>query len=484
MQKEKREKSKHQPKELGLDKEGIQKTMRKHHYFGDAVTQLALNTITGLIGMLTFFYTQHAGLAAATVGTILFIINIIDALTDLIAGKIVDKTKTKYGKARPWLLWMALPTTLIIIGLFTIPANASEAVRIGYAFITKLLATSVVFTMLAIPYGCMMALRTRSTEERSKMGIGRAICGFLVGMFIAIGLIPMTNLLGGNQRAWIIVVTVLGIIAGGAVLVTFFTSKEEIVEAKAIEKDEDADVPFIESMKILFRNKNWVIMVIVNLFVNILFAYGLSSGVFFAKYTLGDENLVALLGAVSFGPMFIGFAVIPLLLKKFGLVKTVRMTMAVGVITAGIRLFNPANLPMVLIFGPFATLAIVPLMMIGGVLLNNTVEYNEWRFGKRIVGMTNSASSFGAKVGTGIGAASVGWILALGRYDASLLEQPASVITAVNALNLYIPFVVMIILFFLMGQYDLEKKHGDIVRELGERKALKEKSTQEDGDAL
>ena len=478
MQKEKREKSKHPPKELGRDKEGIQKNMRKHHYFGDAVTQLALNTFTGLIGMLTFFYTQLAGLAAATVGTIIFVVNIIGAITDLMAGKIVDQTKTKYGKARPWFLWMALPATLIMIGLFTIPANASEAVRIGYALITKLLATSVVIAMLAIPYGCMMALRTKSTEERSKIGIGRAICGYLAGMVIAIGLIPMTNRLGGNQRAWITIATVLGIVAGVVILITFFTSKEENAEAKLIEKDEDANVPFLESMKILFQNKNWIIMVIVNLFTGILFAYGISTVVFFARYTLGDENLVAPLGAAGLVLVIVGFAVTPLLLKKCGLVKTARIAMALGIVTAGIRLINPASLPMVLILGPFANFALMPLVMIGGVLINNTVEYNEWRFGKRLVGITNSASSFGSKVGTGIGAASVGWILALGRYDASLLEQPASVITAVNALNLYIPIVVMIILFFLLGQYDLEKKYGVIVRELAERKALREKSMQ------
>ena len=479
MEREEKKKSGRERKELGLDKNGIQKTMRTHHYFGDAVTQLALNTIGGLIGMLTFFYTQHAGLAAATVGTILFSINIIDALTDLIAGKIVDRTKSKYGKARPWLLWMALPVTLIIIGLFSVPANASEAVRIGYAFVTKVLATSVVFTMVAIPYGCMLALRTRSTEERSKMGIGRAICGYLVGMFIAIGLIPMTNVLGGDQRAWIIVVTVLGIIAGGAVLVTFFTSKEENADATIVEKDVDADVPFIEAMKMLFRNKNWVVMLIANLFVTILFSFGLSTPVFFARYTLGDENLVALLGAAGLVPVIVGFAVTPLLLKKFGLVKTVRFTMALGIIAAGIRLFDPGNLLMVLILGPFATLALIPLMMIGGVMLNNTVEYNEWKFGKRIVGMTNSASSFGAKIGGGIGAASVGWVLALGRYDASLAEQPASALVAANALNLYIPLGVMIVLFFLIGQYDLEKKYGDILRDLKERKALKQNANQE-----
>jgi len=460
---------------LGLDKDGIQKTMRGYHYFGDSLSQIALNSITGLAGMMTFFYTRHAGLAAATVGTILFIVNIIDALTDLIAGKAVDKTKSKYGKARPWFLWMAIPTALIIVGLFTVPVNASEQVRIGYALITKILATTGVFTFIAIPYGCMMATRTKSVEERSKMGIFRAICGYITGMVIAIALIPITNALGGTQQAWVIVAAVIGVIAGIAVFITFLTSKEEnLVDGQIpVEKDEDADVPFKESIKMLFKNRYWVIMLLIQFFTHIMFAYGTGTGVFFARYILGDENLVAILGGIGLVPVVIGFLLAPVMFKKLGLVKTNQIAFAIGIGASIVRLFDPSSFVLVLVFGPLVTFATIPMMMASGALVNNTVEYNEWKYGRRIVGMTNSASSFGMKIGTGVGAASVGWILGLGGYDAALAVQPDSALHAIIALNLYVPLAIIVISFLILRGYDLESKYADIVRENQARKVSK-----------
>src|SRR5690554_5400449 len=95
-------------KDPGVDSNGISKTMTKSRFIGDGMTQFALNTISGLIGMLTYFYTDKVGMAAAAAGTVLLIARIVDAFSDIIMGRIVDKTKTKYGKARPWLLWMVI----------------------------------------------------------------------------------------------------------------------------------------------------------------------------------------------------------------------------------------------------------------------------------------------------------------------------------------------------------------------------------------
>ena len=192
-------------KALGLDAQGIQKTMRPHHYLGDGAAQVALNSINGLIGMLTYFYTDKVGIAAATVGTIMLITKLINAIADLLMGRIVDATKSKYGKARPWILWMALPAMASIILLFTVPAEASSTVKTIYALATVAFASAIVYTGIAIPFGSLMAMRTRSVEERGKMGLTRTIFGYIIGMIISIALIPITNMLGGSQKAWIIV---------------------------------------------------------------------------------------------------------------------------------------------------------------------------------------------------------------------------------------------------------------------------------------
>jgi sugar (glycoside-pentoside-hexuronide) transporter len=461
-----------QPKKkkvLGLDAQGIQKTMRVHHYLGDGAGQVALNSITGLVGMLTYFYTDKMGLAAGAVGTILLLSRVLDAFTDLYMGKLVDGTKSKYGKARPWLLWMTLPTLLAIILLFTVPANGSEMTKNIYAFLTITFATGIVYTATVIPYGSLMAMRTRSSEERGKMGISRAVFGYAVGMVIAILLIPITNMLGGDQKAWIIVGVVLGVLSSISLYLTFLVSKEDNEGPKNETEDK---VSLLESLKLLFKNKYWVIMLFVMFLINIMLTLNGSTGIYYTKYILGDENLVAIMGAVGLIPVVLGFVAVGPMMKKFGIAKTAQIGLFLGIIATGIRLFMPYSFMAALVFGGIATFATIPMMAVGGVLVNNTVEYGEWQSGKRLVGMVNSASSFGNKLGSGIAAAMIGWILAFGNYDGTLAMQPDSAITSILLLTVYLPFALFVACYLILRKYDLDKKYPQIVKDLEDRKNL------------
>lgn len=455
-------------KELGLDSNGIQKTMRWYHYFGDGAGQIALNSITGLVGMLTYFYTDKIGMAAGTVGTLILMSRIFDAFTDLIMGKLVDGTKSKYGKARPWLLWMTIPTLFAIILLFTVPADASTTFKNIYVFLAITFATAIVYTALVIPYGSLMSLRTKSSDERGKMGVSRAIFGYIIGIIIAIILVPITNLLGGDQKAWIIVAIVLAVVSSISLYLAFLSSKETN-DGSSQEEVED-NVPFKESLILLFKNKYWVIMLFVMLFFNIISVLSSSTGVYYTKYILGNENLVAVMGGVGLIPVLLGFAVISPMIKKFGIAKTARIGLFLGMVSTFIRCFIPYSFPAALFFGGITTLGTIPLMSISGVLVNNTVEYGEWKFNKRLVGMVNSASSFGIKIGSGVGAAMIGWILSLGNYDGTLAVQADSAITSILFLTVYIPFILFVICYLLLRKYDLDEKYPQIVKDLEARK--------------
>ncbi|WP_433706781.1 MFS transporter [Paenibacillus illinoisensis] len=451
---------------LGLDAQGIQKTMRPYHYLGDGAAQVALNSINGLIGMLTYFYTDKVGIAAATVGTIMLITKFINAIADLLMGRIVDATKSKYGKARPWILWMALPTLASIILLFTVPAEASSTVKTFYALVTVAFASAIVYTGIAIPFGSLMAIRTRSVEERGKMGLTRTIFGYIIGMIIAIALIPITNMLGGDQKAWIIVAVVLGIVSFISLILTFLASKENNAGASIVESD---NIPFLESIKLLFQNKYWVIMLFAQLLINMLYTLNGSTGIYYTKYILGNENLIGIMGAVGLVPVFLGFVMVGPMIKKFGLTKTARIGMILGIVSSLIRCFMPYNFIAAIVLGGIATLATIPMMAVGGVLVNNTVEYGEWKTGKRLVGMVNSANSFGVKIGMGLAAAMIGWILAMGNYDGASVTQPDSAITSILALTIYLPLVIFILTYICLRKYDLDEKYPQIVKELEER---------------
>ena len=454
-------------KELGLDSMGVQKSMRMTDYLGDGLGQMPLNIMSGLVGQLTYFYTEKVGLAAGMVATMLLVAKIIDAFSDLLMGKIVDAGKSPKGKCRPWFIRMAIPVFVMIVLLFTVPKNAGSGVQVAYVLITNILITAVVYTAVAIPYGALMAMRTESSEERGKMGIFRAAFGYLAGMIIAILLIPITNMLGGTQSAWIKVAVIFGLISVLSLLLLYKVSKENV---QIVEKSEDEDVQFAEGLKILFKNKYWVIMLILQFLMNISYGLSTSGGTYYAKYILGNDNIIALLGAVGLIPTFLGFILTGPMTSKLGMTKTCMVSCVMGAVACLVRVFTPYSLATCIAGGVVTTFANIPLMCLFGAMVNNCVEYNDYKFGKRIVGMTNSANSFGGKIGSGIGASLIGWLLAAAGYKAALEVQPASVDTAIFVFGIYIPLALFVIMFILLKKYDLEKRYPEIVAELQKRK--------------
>ncbi|TRY17644.1 sugar (glycoside-pentoside-Hexuronide) transporter [Tessaracoccus rhinocerotis] len=453
-------------KPLGLDTQGIQKTMRFHNYLGDGAAQLGLNALTGMVGILVYFYTDKVGIAAAAAGTVMFAARFLDAFTDLAMGWVMDRTRSRWGRARPWLLWMAGPTFLAVVLMFTVPAVGSDGSKFAYALATNTFATAIVYTAVAIPFGSMLFYTTRSTEERSKMGVIRAVFGYLLGMVIVIGYIPITNALGGDQRAWVIFAVAIGAVGAIGLVVAFLANPERNADAP---EEAQQRVPFLEGLGLLFRNKYWVIMLGVMSLVNIVYGLAAGSSIYYVKWILGDENLMAVLGAVGLVPVVVGFVLIAPMVKRFGATATVRIGLLIGIAASLVRVVFPYDLWALLIFGSLVTFATIPMMAIGGVLVTNTITYGEWKQGRRLVGMANAANSFGIKVGTGLGAAGVGWILALGAYDGTAAAQPDSAIASILAVSIWVPGLVLLGMYVLLHFYDLDAKYPQIVKELDER---------------
>lgn len=453
-------------KPLGLDTQGIQKTMRWPNYLGDGAAQLGMNALTGMVGIIVYFYTDKVGIAAAAAGTVMFAARALDAFTDLAMGWIMDRTRSRWGRARPWLLWMAAPTFIAIVAMFTVPAGSGDGTKFGYALLTNTFATAIVFTAIAIPFGSMLFYTTRSTEERSKMGITRAIFGYLIGMVIVIGYIPITNALGGDQRAWIIFAVGIASLATLGLVLAFLANPERNADSPEVAAQK---VPFLQGLNLLFRNKYWVIMLGVMTLSHLTYGLNAGSGIYYVKWVLGDENLMALLGAVGLVPVIIGFAIIAPMVKRWGPTRTVRIALLIGIAGTLVRLVFPYDLWALLTFGSLVTFATIPMMAIGSVLVTNTITYGEWKQGKRLVGMANAASGFGAKIGTGLGAASIGWILALGAYDGAAAAQPGSAISSILALSIWVPGLVLLAMYILLRFYDLDEKYPQIVKELDER---------------
>ena len=457
-------------KPLGLDSMGIQKTMRFGDYMADCGGQFALNTMTGLVSAVMYFYTDKIGVASVTAANVLLAAKIVDAFTDLIMGKIMDNGKSPKGKCRPWFLRMAIPAFVAIVALFTVPAGLTGFAQMAYLFVSNVFLTAIVSTAITIPYSAILVMRTKSLEERNKMGIFRAIAGYIIGMVIAIALVPLTNAMGpggvSDQMSYIKFAVVVGALSTIFLLILYKTSKET---AAAAEKPDDG-LPFMDALGKLFHNKYWVIVLVANLFVNVIYALSSSSGTYYAKYVLGDDNLVGIMGAVGLIPTVVGFAVVGPMTKKLGLRKTLLVAFAFGIVGNGIRCFAPDSFILCITVGLFSSFATIPMMCLGGTLTSMAMDYNDYKYGNKIVGMSASASSFGSKVASGLGASLVGWINGMTGFVGNMEVITPAVRYGIYTFSIYIPLAMLIGLFFMIHKFDLESRYGTMMQEISARK--------------
>ena len=461
------------------DADGARRVMRGKDYAADLGGQLALGLMGNIVGQLTYFYTDKVGLAVGSVGIVMAIAKVLDAFTDVIFGNVIDHSKGGNRKYYQWMLRMAIPAAAIMVMMFTVPIQAGQTPALIYALITNILLTAVIYTMIATPFSAVMVVRTNSQSERGSMGIFRAVGNYGAGMIVAIATIPVTNMLGGTQSAWI----KYGVILGAAVLLLFlicynngrkavFASDmgEEIKEEAA----EEEAVPFKEAMGMLFRNKYWVIVLLFNLITNITNAIVSSGGTYYCKWIFGNDSLVALLGAAGMLATVVGFALSKPIIAKLGVTKTIYVGLLGAAIPAAVRCFIPTNFIVYMVTGLIGSFVQIPLMCLYGVLLAMAVDYNEWKYDKTLVATSSGAIGFGSKVGGGLGSLLLSLFLVLGSYDATVAEATTSMRYSIYGFSNYLPVVINLLMFLIFTRFDLEKKLPAMRQEVAERKAARQ----------
>ena len=467
-------------RELGFDADGARRVMRKRDYMADLGGQLALGIMGNLIGQLTYFYTDKVGLAVGGVGIMMAIAKILDAFTDIIFGNIIDHSKGGDKKYYGWMLKMAIPAAVLTVMLFTVPVKAGQTAALAYVLITNILFTAVIYTMIATPFAAVMVVRTNSQIERSSMGVLRAVGSYGAGMLIAIMTIPVTNILGGTQDAWVKYGVVLGLVILLLFLICYnnghrakFASEYETESVSEQVQEEEESVPFKEAVVMLFKNKYWVIVLLFNLITQITNSIAGASGTYYCKWIFGNDNLVALIGTIGLFATILGFALSKPIIAKLGIKKTIYFGVLGAAVTAGIRCFVPTNLTLYMVTSLIGSFVQIPLMCLYGVLLAMAVDYNEWKYDKKLVAMSSGAIGFGSKVGGGLGSVLLSAFLTIGVYDATLEVASTSMRYAIYGFGNYLPLVVNLLLFFIFTKFDLEEKLPAMRAEVAARHAAK-----------
>ncbi|MFD1268775.1 MFS transporter [Paenibacillus motobuensis] len=430
--------------------------------FGDLASSL-IWTATGMF--LPFFYTDIVGISAAAVGTLLLVARIFDAFIDIGVGAMVDKTKSKYGKARPWLLWLAIPFGISGVLLFTAP-NLGPTGALIYAYATYLLL-NLIYSAVNVPYGVLNSMITQDQYQRSLLNIFRMLCAIIGTLLITTMTLPLVDAFGGGSGGWSRTFLIYGALSAILLIITFRTSKER-VKPSVVQKE----IPFKRGLKALLRNKYWLIMVILMFTGGINGAVGNAVGIYYYQYIMHDKSLVGLLGIIGLAPVVLGLLFVAPIIKRYGKRNASIAGSSIMLLGCLILLINPTSLTVIIIAALIKAIGGIPLAATMFAMLADTIEYGEWKTGMRTEGLVYSAGSFGSKAGSGIGSALVGWLLALGGYVGGQEVISASATNMIQFMYIYLPIIFGIIPLLILIPYKLDKEYPQIIEDLAKAKEV------------
>lgn len=441
-------------------------------YFCYGLGDFSFCFIYGAIGSyIVYFYTDIALIGAAAAGTILLISKLFDGISDMIMGYIIEHVHSPLGKARPWLLWMVIPYCIGCVLLFTVP-NFSTTGRIIYAFLSYNLMSTIFYTSMNVPYGVLSSVMTDKQNERAVLSICRASMG-AIGVFLISSYAPdMVSFFGGGAGGWQRTFLAIGIASVAMFCITFLGCKERVGSGVMEQKTGiKKSIGFVEGIRVLFANKYWFIMLMVNIFYTAMTSlYGMN--MYFAKYIYLDaERNKSMMMCSTFAAMIVPFLLIPVV-QKIGK----RNVALYGGVGCGII----GQLMLILFAERSLTLLYVGLVLRGiGVacvsatkfgMIADSIEYGEYKTGVRAEGFVYSAASLGVRVGSALASAFMGWILGAFGYDGALEVQSASAMQGIRIMFYYAPLVVFISLFFLLIFYKLDREYDGIMHVLNARR--------------
>ncbi|OCT15188.1 hypothetical protein A8709_13880 [Paenibacillus pectinilyticus] len=415
---------------------------------------------------MLFFFTDIAHLTAAVAGTILLWARVIDGFIDILVGTLVDRTKTRFGKARPWILWMAVPFGLFTIALFSVP-DFSMTGKIVYYSIAYF-AVNIIYSCINIPYGTLNSLITQDQQERQVLNIFRMLTALLVSVVVMVGTTGFVKAFGDDGGAWQKTFIIYSVIAVIMYFITFFGTKERV---QIVTKTETG-IQATTKMKIVSMLKNKNMWIVFALSITLFLTNGMSGiNIYYCKYIFGDETKMSLLTLGSFAPMLLVLLVSAPIIKKVGKRNFALVGCCISIVGFVIMLMAPENFNVVLIGSLIKGLGMGTLMATAFPMVFDTIEYGEWKTGIRAEALTYSMSSVASKIGTAGGVAIVAALLSAGGYVADAATQTDSAIFAFKASFIYVQFALLIITTALLLIYKLDKIYPTMMKELEERRS-------------
>lgn len=348
-------------------------------------------------------------------------IKFLDGISDLVMGYIVDHTHSKWGKARPWIARLCIPLAVCTVLMFSVPSAFAGKAQIAYMFLTYNLVSTIFYTGINVPYATMQGLMTMT---------------FVVLMIVFIVL----NMF------------------------MFFVCQERVHEESA--EDGENQISFIKGLAGLFKNKYWLLMVVSLFAMYFMMSCFFGSAVYFTMYNMGNDGYYAMVSNLLSIAQIVTLFITPFLMKKISkryLFMTGMAIATVGCVLSGLTTSYSLICLSSIIKG--IGFRCDGVTMFG--CLQDAITYGEWYNGYGTAGMGNAASSFCMKVGSGVGTAALGWILAAGRFDAQLKVQSASALSSISIAFAWVPVITSVI---CMAFFNVDKYYAKVVEDLSQGK--------------
>lgn len=426
---------------------------------GYSLGDTASHFVWDLVGFwLLIFYTDIYGLSPAMAGVIMFVGSIWDAVMDPVVGIVSDRTESRWGKFRPYLLFGSVPYAILAVMAFSTP-NFEDTGKFVYALITCLLLRTA-YAFVNLPYSSLGAVMTNDSNERAGLNTYRFIAAY-IGQFIVTGaalyLVKWLGAMGNdgvvNQaQGYQYTVALFGVLSIAFFLITFATTKERV----SAPKKQDNNV--LRDFKYLFMNKAWIVLTVVGIVSFIMFAMQNAAIAYYFKYYIQDAENVQLFNILGTVALIVALPLSKPLAKRFGN-KAVYIGSSIisGVFFALIYVAGD-NLPLVYTFNILAKMSYAPAVPLLWTMLADVADYGEWKFNRRTTGLTFSASVLAQKLGWAIGAAAAGWLLSATHFVANADVQSDEAMLGIRLLVSVIPGVLYASCALVLAFYDLDTK--------------------------
>ncbi|MEG1144879.1 MAG: MFS transporter [Clostridium sp.] len=433
---------------------------------------VACNVIFGMIGtLLTLFYTDYVGINPATVGMVMLVSRLFDGISDLIMGIIVERTNSRWGKSRPWILWMSVPYALSAVLLFSVP-KSTALVQAIYLFVTYNFCTTICYTAINLPYGSLSAMMTRDSSERDMLSIVRMGLSPLGRIMAVTCTLPLVKLFGDNQAAWVKTMSVWAVVALILLIICFWRCKETVVISAKQNKEA---IPLKKGLKGLVKNQYFWAVLILWMLQSV--SFGISGTIlpYYCKYIFHNDTWMYSFLYLTETLILVAciFSCTPFI-RKFGK-RNVAFAGAV-IAFAGQLLFflNPQSFSWMVMSCVARAIGLAPLNAVVFGMIGDVVEFGQWKNHMRQESLVFAGGSIGTKVGAGVASAAMTGLLSVAGYISSstgAVVQPQEVLNMIVSIYKFGPIIVAALAVITLFFYKLDKQYPAIMTELMQRES-------------